>query len=104
MSYAAALALTLTIEVPLYVGLAALTGRRPDSTGVLVAVGVNVVSHPLLWFALEPTIGFWAAEALVAAAEGAVAARVLRLSLADALAIAVVANGCSLLAGLLLLG
>jgi hypothetical protein len=103
MSYATALSLTLVIEVPLYLALAAVAGRGPDGTGVLVAVGVNVVSHPLLWFALQPTVGIWAAEVMVTAAEGAATGRMLGLRITDGLALAVVANGCALVAGLVVL-
>lgn len=49
MSYLAALAVTLVIEVPVYV--LGLRGLR-----VWQAVVVNVVSHPVAWFVLWPVL------------------------------------------------
>lgn len=58
--YAVALAVTVMVEVPAYLLLGrwalAAPGRRADRTGLALPwyVGVNLVSHPLLWFWLVP--------------------------------------------------
>ena len=61
LSYPVALAGTLAVEVPLYAVLLPRLAAVPLSTTRAASVGVlvNVVSHPFLWFALQP-LGRWA--------------------------------------------
>jgi hypothetical protein len=59
VTYPVALALTLTIEVPLYLILGRVLGRRVDARGIGAAFAVNIGSHPLLWFAMFPAAS-WA--------------------------------------------
>lgn len=106
-----ALAGTLAVEVPLYAVL--LPRRAPVTAARAVAIGVlvNVVSHPLLWFGLQP-VGRWAGAPTLAAvvvAElvvwllEAAAVRVLAgVDVRWALAVTAVANAASLGAGLVL--
>ncbi len=108
VTYAVALALTVSIEVPLYLALAAFQGRRIESTDVRAAVVVNLVSHPLLWFALYPlgsfavgeAAGLLLAESVVVVGEAAGIRWLVGEDWADVLPRATVANGASLLAGL----
>lgn len=113
MSYPPALALTLVVEVPVYV--AALTAAAaPDvRRTAVVAVLANLVTHPLLWWFLGraaglPGPGYWpvfaAAESAVCLVEGALVARLLRLRGALPYAVSAAANAASVLAGLIVLG
>ncbi|MCL2552777.1 MAG: hypothetical protein FWE15_20260 [Actinomycetia bacterium] len=112
MSYPPALALTLAVEVPVYV--AALTAaaapgvRRTAAAAVLV----NLVTHPLLWWFLGraaalPGAAYWplfaGAESAVCLVEGALVARLLRLRGTLPYAASAAANAASVLAGLLVL-
>jgi hypothetical protein len=54
--YAAALALTLAIEVPLYVACLALWASRPWSSAVGIGVAVNVVTHPMAFLMAYPVL------------------------------------------------
>jgi hypothetical protein len=108
MTWPAAFALTLLVEVPVY--LAALTlvaGVRPG-LAVRSALAVNAVSHPLLWFGLlpvfgaldlSPLAGLLVAEAIVLLGEAVALWAVLRRDAAVLAAAAVVANGLSFLIG-----
>jgi len=116
-AYLGAFALTLAVEVPVYVVvLAALTGlgRAPAA---LAAVGVNVVTHPALWWGLRPFAARPAYPYLLCAAEAVVCLVEWGLLVAwtrrpggtragmAVLGLAVVAaNAASTLAGLLLSG
>ena len=110
MGYPLALALTLTIEVPLYLALGVLTGRKVEGTGLRTAVVVNLVSHPLLWFVMFPvarfalgaTGGLLVSEAMVVLIEAAGLRLLLDEPWPDALPRATVANAASLAAGLVL--
>lgn len=97
-----ALLLTLAVEVPLYV--VALVGLRLASwrRSVLLAVGVNLVTHPVLWAALgeRPALGWVVlAEALVWAAEALVLWVALRRGFVVLCVLSVGANAASVLAG-----
>lgn len=59
-SWATAFGLTLLVEVPVY--LLGLVGPLGWLRAAVVAVGVNALTHPLLWLtfaALSPTGGWW---------------------------------------------
>lgn len=103
MSYGEALALTLVVEVPLYVaGIVALRLARPRRA-LLAAVLVNLVTHPVLWLALSRDVTMTAvvlAELCVCLVEG-VALRVLvRRDVGLAMLLAVGANAASFGVGL----
>ena len=111
-----ALAVTIIVEVPVYLFVSRWTfatpGGRADGNGPEFRgyAGVNLVSHPLLWFGLVPlgvamlgaTPGVLAAEALVVAGEGAALAFVLRdrAPVLGVVAIAALANAASFSLGL----
>ncbi|MEW1864971.1 hypothetical protein OG896_32010 [Streptomyces sp. NBC_00669] len=109
MSYPSALALTMAVEVPVYV--AAITTASPARYGrtAAVAVMVNLVTHPVLWWFLSrvPAGGYWpaftVAEGVVCLVEGALAAWWLRLRGPVPYAASVAANAASVIAGMLLL-
>ena len=108
MTYPLALALTLTIEVPLYLILGSLLRRKPDGTGLRAAVVVNLVSHPTLWFVLYPlarkvlgeTGALLTGEAIVVVIEAVGLRLMLDEPWLDAFPRATVANAASLVAGL----
>jgi len=52
MPYPVALALTQLIEVPIYVVVLRRAGLLPTGRAVAVAVGVNLVTHPVVWAVL----------------------------------------------------
>lgn len=113
MSYPPALALTLAVEVPVYVAALTATAAPGVRRAAGAAVLVNVVTHPLLWWFLGRAAElpaatyrpvFAAAESAVCLVEGALVARLLRLRGAVPYAASVAANAASVLAGLLVLG
>lgn len=65
-----ALALTLAIEVPVWVVLGHLAAGVSWARAIVVGVAVNVVSHPLLWFVLLPALEAATRSTLVALALG----------------------------------
>ncbi|MEU3462828.1 hypothetical protein ABZ721_23140 [Streptomyces sp. NPDC006733] len=107
MPYLSALALTLLVEVPVYVAALTVAGRvRPARAGA-AAVIVNGVTHPPLWWFLLriPAAEYWgyfaAAEALVCGVEALLLGRMLRLRGPVPYAASVTANAASILAGVL---
>jgi hypothetical protein len=108
-AYLPALLLTLVVEVPAFVVLARLFARVSVPLALVGAVGVNLLTHPILYAA---SAGFtsWpqllAAEALVALVEGIGLAWVWRVSLRESWPVvgAFVVNAMSTLVGLALLG
>jgi hypothetical protein len=52
IEYAAALLLTLAIEVPIVTGGLARWYRVPFSRGLSIAAGASLVTHPVVWFVL----------------------------------------------------
>jgi len=87
-----AFALTLTIELPIYV---AMLGRRRSSIGL--ALAVNVLTHPLLWFVFPRFSPLWLyiaiGELAVFAIEAAIVFAIVRHR--SAVAAALVANAAS---------
>ena len=109
MTWPLAFALTLAIEVPVYVAALSLVGSVRPWRAVVLGVAVNVVSHPLLWFVLVPALrdlgeptAILIAELAVLVGEAAALFVSLRQDRWVALPAAVVANGMSFLAGVLL--
>jgi hypothetical protein len=106
VSFPTALLLTLAVEVALYAAaLVALRLARP-LRAALLAVAVNVVTHPLLWLLLAPRptlAAVVAAEVAVWAAEALLLWLALRRrpSLAVLGIVSAGANAASILAGLL---
>jgi hypothetical protein len=103
MSYGAALALTVAVDVPLYVaGLLALRLAAP-ARALLVALGVNLLTHPVLWLVLadgaSPT-GVLIAEACVCVVEALVIRAVVGRGAPLALLLAIGANAASFAVGL----
>jgi hypothetical protein len=103
------LALTIVVEVPVYVLLLVrFAGVRPLAA-VLTAVGVNLVSYPLFVLAVVPvaaavmpdSAAIVAAEAVVCVLEAVLVRWWLRADAHLATAASLLANGCSVLAGLL---
>ncbi|MFI0356496.1 hypothetical protein [Actinomadura sp. 9N407] len=106
--YPAALALTLAVELPLYV----VALRVRIARALLAAAAVNLVSHPLVWLALGAAARFRGGYEIfllpveIAAwlAEAAMLRVLLRGEGRDLLLVALMANAASFLAGLLLIG
>ncbi len=73
-AYLGALALTLGVELPVYA--AVLAGARVASwrRALVAGVGVNLLTHPLLWWGLRPVAARAAYPWIVAVAEVAVCA------------------------------
>jgi hypothetical protein len=99
---------TILLEVPL---VAALTWPVWGPRGVLVGLGLQVLTHPALWYLCPRFTPYWLwlvlAESLVTAAEAGALAGALAYAgqpwpaaLRRALAVAVVANVWSTLIGL----
>jgi hypothetical protein len=105
VSQQAAFALTLVIELPWYVtGLVCLVGARWWA-GIVLGIGINACTHPLLWWALAPHPTLprtLLAEIVVVVAELALLAVAVRRDLAVLALISVGANASSLLIGMLL--
>jgi hypothetical protein len=110
--YAAALVLTLAVEVPGYGVLLRRLGVR-TRTAVVAGVGVNLITHPLLWFGVREyqygsgwyVAAFLVGEAAVCVAEWLLLAGALRryrLPMGTLAAVSVAVNAASAAAGLLL--
>jgi hypothetical protein len=114
-AYLGAFALTLAVEVPIYiVALTAGAGVRPSRAAV-AAFGVNVITHPALWWSLRAWTAGPAYPWILPGAEVAVCVvewlllvwwtRTPERTRADLLLLAaasVAANAASTLAGLLI--
>jgi hypothetical protein len=100
-----ALLLTLAVEVPLYVlALTALRVATPRRA-LLLGVGVNLLTHPVLWWSLAPTpsaAALWGAEAAVVVVEAAALWLACRRDPVLLLVASLGANAASLLIGLAL--
>ena len=100
MSWWWAFVLTLVVEVPLWVTF---LGRWSAWLRLLYAVGLNLLTHPLLWWAAHghgwATIA--ALELVVVAVEGTITAVLWRRGALWSLLTALVINAASVLAGLL---
>jgi hypothetical protein len=99
-----AFGLTVAVEAPVYllglVGLHLATWRR----AVALAIGVNVVTHPMLWAFLtwyRSPGAYVAAELAVVVAEAALLRLAVHRDLGALLALSLAANTTSVLVGLL---
>lgn len=101
----AAFAWTIALEQPIYT-LALRRYVRRWWTPCAIALAVNAITHPLLWFAFPRFEPYWqyvlAGELCVIAVEAAIAWLVIR-RVGPAIAASVVANAMSTLVGLALL-
>lgn len=110
MVFPAAYLTTILVEVPIVVALVVLLGIATWRRALVAALVANLLTVPLLWFVafplLDPVVGWLGAvlvgEALVVIGESAVYTRVLGCAVLAAGGIALGANGCSVLVGLLL--
>ncbi|MDQ0308331.1 trimethylamine:corrinoid methyltransferase-like protein [Kitasatospora herbaricolor] len=109
MPYLLAFALTLLVEVPLYVGALALGGAG-RARAAAAAVAVNCATHPPLWWFLGRFTGataaeYWTAVALaelaVVAVEAALVGRLAGCRGPLPHAASLTANAASVLAGML---
>ncbi|WP_191838074.1 hypothetical protein [Catellatospora chokoriensis] len=106
LRYPAALALTLAVEIPVYAAALRWGWAAPVRRALLGALGVNLATHPLLWWLLVPWTGREAyplvlvfAELLVCGAEAALLAWWLGRRDPLLAVLAVAANAASVLAG-----
>jgi hypothetical protein len=105
--YATAFLLTLTIETPIVAAGLSRWYRVPAACGVPVAAGANVLTHPVVWFALPgllvPSAGLLgyllAAEAFAWLAEAAILWLAARRDPAGPLLLSLVANTASFMTG-----
>lgn len=103
-----AFVLTLAIEMPIVLAslrLARIIGRPVSwRRAVAVVLGVNLLTHPVLWWIAPDGWALVVAEITIALVEGVLLWWGCRRewSLSFYLVLAGVANGCSFLAGLLL--
>lgn len=108
LPYPAALALTLAVEIPVYAVALRRGWQVRPRTALWAALGVNLATHPLLWWLLGPWAGRSAyplilvlAEVAVCAAEAALLAWWLRRRDPLLAVLAVLANAASVIAGLI---
>jgi hypothetical protein len=102
MPQVTALLLTLAVEVPLYVAALVVLRLAGFGRALLLAVGVNLLTHPLLWWALGPRPSLLAvvvAEVAVWLVEAALVWLVVRRSLSVVLVVAAGVNAASILVG-----
>ena len=105
MTAVAALGLTIAVELPLYVlGLGVLRLAGPVRA-LLLGVGVNLLTHPVLWFVLAPdptAVRIVVAEVVACLVEAAVIWLVVRRDGALLVVLALGANAASFSVGLLI--
>jgi len=107
LSWLAAFGLTLAVEVPLYAAALRLAWGVPLAKALRLGTGVNLVTHPVLWWSLTPWTGRpWypclvvGAEAAVCVAEWGVLALTVRRDRVALAALSAGVNAVSVLAGL----
>jgi hypothetical protein len=109
--YLTALAMTLIIETPVYWYLLTRFAGIRTRPAITAAVVVNLVSHPLLSFAIipmatrlvAPVPAVLISEGVVCALEAGLLYAWLRRDVAVVVASSLIANGCSFGIGLLVL-
>ena len=105
MPYAAALALTLLVELPIYGCALVAAGLARPRGALLGAVAVNLATHPLAWLAIGhlsrayPDWAFGGVELLVWWVEAGLWWLWIRRDAGLLLLVALVANTASALAG-----
>jgi len=99
--YPLALVITLVVEVPVYLVVFRFAGFLAGWRGFAAAVGVNLATHPVVWWILSSHPGWLVpVEAAVVAVEAALLFALVRRQAALLALTALVANAGSLLAGL----
>ena len=105
MTAIAALGLTIAVELPIYVlGLGVLRLASP-ARAVLLGFGVNLLTHPVLWYVLAPdptAVRILVAEVVVCLVEAAAIWLVVRRDGALLVVLALGANAASFSVGLLI--
>jgi hypothetical protein len=107
MSYVVALALTLTIEIPITVGILRFWLRVPPRQSLLPAIAGNLVTHPMVWFitpiipaaAIAPDLTLTIAEVLAMMVEAIIMRARVPRSFSALLIVSFLANAASLLVG-----
>ena len=118
MSEPVALALTLVIELPVWIVLLGARLAVPWTWATIVGVAANAVSHPLLWFVMIPlgegatgstVVAIAIGEAVVVVVEAALGAAILHRAGAgrdhrarEVAVVALLANVLSVAAGIVL--
>lgn len=103
MSYGLALALTIAVELPLYVAALLALRLAGPVRALLLGVGVNLLTHPVLWLVLLDTdsrVRVLVAEVVVCVVEAAVIRVVVGRGAPLTLLVAVGANAASFAVGL----
>jgi hypothetical protein len=102
LAYPLALALTLAVEVPVYAGSLRVARVLTVGRAAALAVLVNLVTHPVLWYGLSRAGPGWfvPAEASVVLVEALGCWLLLRREPALLLLVSLFANTASVLAGL----
>ena len=105
MTAVAALGLTIAVELPLYVlGLGVLRLAGP-LRAALLGIGVNLLTHPILWYVLSPdptAVRILVAEMLACLVEAAVIWLVVRRDGPLLVVLALGVNAASFGVGLLI--
>jgi hypothetical protein len=101
-AYPLALAVTLAVEVPVYAGSLRVARVLTVGRAAALAVLVNLVTHPLLWYGLSRAGPAWfaTAEAAVVIVEAFGCWLLVRREPVLLLLVSLVANTASVLAGL----
>lgn len=108
MPYPFALALTLLVEVPVYIAALTVPAHVRPARAAVAALMVNCVTHPPLWWFLAhvPAAAYWGyfalAETAVCLAEALLIRRMLGLTGPVPYAASLTANAASVIAGFLL--
>jgi hypothetical protein len=102
LAYALALAVTLAVEVPVYAGSLRVARVLTVGRAAALAVLVNLVTHPVLWYGLSRAGPAWfaPAEASAVLVEAFGCWLLLRREPALLLLVSLFANTASVLAGL----
>jgi hypothetical protein len=102
MPYGYALALTLAVEVPVYAVCLRAAGLLSLPRAAGLAVLVNLLTHPIVWYGLSRGGPAWFGPAEIGAVlvEAAVCRAVIRRDTPLLLLVSLVANTASILAGL----
>ena len=106
-----ALGITEAVEIPIYCTVFVAILGAGISRAIVASAGVNLLSYPLFTFLLVPTTqhlvaagpALWIAEIAVWWCETGVLYTWLRRDLVTIIAVALLANACSFLVGLLVL-
>jgi hypothetical protein len=98
--YPLAMMITLVVEVPIYLLVFRFAGLLPLRSGLAVAAGLNLLTHPLAWWLMSSHPGwFLPVEAGVWLVETGLLWALVRRDAAVLLLTALVANLASILAG-----